>query len=244
MTATQLTRGSASSHASNQMWNTMPGWGIVADLLPPEIVTARRIRVIRKVTALVLALVVLLGAGGYAYAWWQVHRAGTALQVAQQQTSALLASEARYHAVTDIEGQTTDVDQKLSTLLTSDVDAARLLTTVAQASPAPSRLTKVDIEITGDGTSTTLAAPNGAESLDSSGQQQIGTITVSGLVPSIQDVAKYVDRLAQVPGIVEVFPTNQQAQRGAIAYTIDMTITGELLVAHTATPTFPTSGGK
>ena len=34
--------------SGQQLWSTMPGWGIVADLTPPELIASRRLRLLRK----------------------------------------------------------------------------------------------------------------------------------------------------------------------------------------------------
>ena len=31
-----------------QLWSAMPGWGIAADLTPPEIINARQLKLLRK----------------------------------------------------------------------------------------------------------------------------------------------------------------------------------------------------
>ena len=46
----------------------MPGWGIVADLTPPELIAARGLRVLRKRIVAALVVIVLLCAGGYVWA--------------------------------------------------------------------------------------------------------------------------------------------------------------------------------
>ena len=49
------------------LWASMPGWGIVADLTPPELVESRRLKALRKLIAVCLgAVVLLLRAAGYA----------------------------------------------------------------------------------------------------------------------------------------------------------------------------------
>ena len=53
-----------------QIWNTMPGWGIVADLTPPELIATRRLRLLRKLLAAGLSvLLVLLVAATLALAY-------------------------------------------------------------------------------------------------------------------------------------------------------------------------------
>jgi hypothetical protein len=88
-------------------------------------------------------------------------------------------------------------------------------------------------------------APDNTGTLDSSGQPHIGTITVGGSVRSVTAVAAYARALAKLPGIVEVFPTSAQANGGRIDYTIEMTMTDQLLTggAKTLLPPPASTGG-
>ena len=54
------------THAQpNQPWNGMPGWGIVADLTPPELIASRHLKVLRKWIVLGLVVLVLACVAGY-----------------------------------------------------------------------------------------------------------------------------------------------------------------------------------
>ena len=61
--------GMTTISSPTQVWNTMPGWGIVADLTPPELIASRRLAVIRKalLSGLIFLTVLLLCGYGYAY---------------------------------------------------------------------------------------------------------------------------------------------------------------------------------
>jgi len=231
---------------TTQLWNSMPGWGIVANLLPPEVLAARRVRVLRKLVVAALAVVVLLGAGGYGYAFWQARSAKSDLHAAQDQTTQLQLQQRKYGAVVQLQNQAAQIKSQLGGLLSADVNVPKLATAIMALSPAKSSLTKLDVEVT---TASAQPASSNADSsgvLDTSGHQHIGTITVTGTVHSIDDVATYVTRLSGLPGIVEVFPASQQNDGKLVTYSIEMTMTDQLYSNRfaAATSAAATTGGN
>ena len=54
--------------APERLWVMAAGWGIAADLTPPEIVSARRLSRLRRWIAIALAGLAVLVAGGYGLA--------------------------------------------------------------------------------------------------------------------------------------------------------------------------------
>ncbi|HEX4728514.1 MAG TPA: hypothetical protein VH298_12000, partial [Jatrophihabitans sp.] len=87
-----------------ELWSTMPGWGIVANLIPPELLQARRVRALQKLVVLVLVLLLLVAGAGYGYSMLRGRQAARELSVEQNRTSQLLAEQNRYRGVTEIQG--------------------------------------------------------------------------------------------------------------------------------------------
>lgn len=240
---TDLMKAPAKAHSSSQLWNTMPGWGIIANLLPPEIIAARRVRVLRKLVVAALALVVLLAIGGYGYAFWQARSASSDLRAAQDQTAQFQAQQRKYSGVVQLQAESAQIKSQLGGLLSTDVDLPKLATAIMQRSPAPRDITKVDVEVA---VASAQPATSGADSsavLDTSGHAHIGTITVTGVVHSMDDVATYVTRLSRLSGIVEVFPSNQQITNKLVTYSIDMTMTDQLFSNRFAAATTTAATG-
>lgn len=230
---------------SAQLWSTMPGWGIVANLLPPEVLAARRVRVLRKLVVAALVVVALLGAGGYGYAFWQARSATSDLHAAQNGTAQLQAQQQKYGSVVQVQAETTQIKGQLGGLLGTDVNLPKLTTAVIRLSPAKSILTTVDVAVSTASAQPASVSVEGSGVLDTSGHQHIGTITVTGTVHSIDDVAAYVTRLSQLPGIVEVFPSNQQNDGKLVTFTIQMTMTDQLYSnRYAAVTTATTTGGN
>ena len=223
-----------------ELWNSMPGWGIVANLLPTEVLQARRVRAIRKLVIILISVLLVIAAAGYAYAYLQSRSAAQSLAAEQSRTSQLTAREHQYSDVTQIQGSVAEVQSQLSTLLANDVNTPQLLSQVMTVIPAGGHLSQVTMN---------LAVPNqsGAStlpltSLDTSGHTHIGTVTLVGQVVHLTDVATYVDALALIPGVVQPYPTtNTVADKGGATFSIQLTLTDQLFT-HSFSPS--TTGGK
>jgi Fimbrial assembly protein (PilN) len=223
------------------LWQAMPGWGIVADLLPPEIVNQRRIRAIRKYVVIAASTLIVLALLGYGYASWQSHSQSSAL--AEQQTTAksLIVQQHKYDGVVQIQGTIAQVQGQIGGLMTDDVDVAKLISTVHNDLPPGGTISQltVSIEIASANPAAGGASNSGA-GIDASGQEHIGTITINGNAPSFAAVSSYVEKLAASPGLVEPFPTNNQATGSGAQFTIAVTITDKLLTHRYAV----SAGGK
>jgi type IV pilus assembly protein PilN len=225
-----------------QLWSSMPGWGIAVNMLPPEIIAARRIRVIHKMLISALAVIVVLGLLGFGYAYWQVHSASSGLTAVQSQTTQLESQQVKYNPVLVLQAEIAHIAEELTTLTTNTVNLPHLVLQVAALAPHPGQLTKIDVEVLAAAPANTSGAtPDNTGSLDSSGLPHIGVITVGGTVRSVADVAAYARALNALPGIVEVFPTSAQASTGGLSYTIEMTMTDQLLSGSVKVPTTPPS---
>jgi len=210
-----------------ELWSTMPGWGIVANLIPPELVQARRVRALRRLVAAVLSLLLVLAAGGYALAWYRNHQAADSLAAEQTRTSQLIAQQARYGEVTQIQGNVTKVRTELAILMGLDVDAAGLVGSLLAQLPPGSSITQLAVTVAPP----TATAPNniGASGLDTSGQLHIGIVTMSGVARTVGDVAVLVDRLSAVKGVVAPYPSTNTVNDTGTQFTIQLSINDNLL---------------
>ncbi len=226
-----------------ELWSTMPGWGIVANLIPPEVLQARRVRAIRKLVAFALCLLVLLAGAGYGFAFYRSHQAETSLAAEQSRTSQLMAQQRQYADVTRIEGSVATIRGQLAGLLGTDVDVPALLSSILRQLPAGATVSQ--LAVTMDTHTTQLPNAAAGASLDTSGHPHIGAITLSGQATRVSDVSILVDRLAAVPGLVDPYPTSNTANEKGTQFTIQFSI-NDTLLSHrynTASPN-STVGGK
>jgi Tfp pilus assembly protein PilO len=242
----------AAPDVTQRLWNSMPGWGITANLLPPEVLAARRIAVIRKMIVAGLIAVVVLAGGGYAYAFLQQRDARSQLSAEQQKTTALQAAQQQYSQVVLLAGSITQVKTQLAQLMAADVDTTKLIDNVAAQLPPKSTITQLDLALpaasTQSGTSSgsSSSTSQGGSALDASGQPHIGSLTITGSTGELSEVAGYVNALAKLPGVVSVYPSSEGTGSGTsgVQFTINLTLTDDLLTHRYDDTSAPAIGGK
>ncbi|HEU5009041.1 MAG TPA: hypothetical protein VFT67_18910 [Jatrophihabitantaceae bacterium] len=234
-------RRRTSSEELAQSWNARPGWGIAANLMPPELVSSYRLRRIRERILLAVCLVALFAAGGFAYGFWRAHQADQDLSGARGQTSALQRQADQYGSVTRIQGSVTQVRAKLATLLAGDVDVSTLIGRLRAAAPSGVAISALTVSIDDPASSGSAAGNGPTTTLDTSGAKHIGTVQIDGTGRSIDDLPRFVDAIAAIPGVVDVLPTSNATQAVGTKFTLTLTLTDKLFT-HRFDVTPPTGG--
>ncbi len=233
--STQTEAPLAAPAAAQTLWSVQPGWGIAADLTPPELIASRRVRMIRTGVIVVLVALLLLCGVGYGAAMWQNHGATSALADAQARTAQLQAEQNKYAAVTMLQGSVAEVQKQVAGLMGNDVAFAALVGALRQQLPPGMTISQlavtIDTKTTGAPAGAAASAPGGASNLDASGQRHIGTVALSGTGTKVSDVAAFLDRLTTVPGVLEPFPLTNQATPNGVQYSLQMTL-GDTLLTH------------
>lgn len=204
-------------------WSMMPGWGIVGDLTPPELVAARQLRVLRKLIGVALALVVVLCATGFFYATLQHSKASDALAAANDQTTQEQAALDKYSGITKIQAAVQGVKTQIAGVMGGDVNMPKLIESVRGALPTSMKLTAVTVTF-----STPVAADAAEPSLNNTGRSVIGQITVSGTARTLNDLADFVLRLQTVNGFVNVIPGSNSASDKAVTFGLTLSMTDAL----------------
>lgn len=206
-----------------EIWSSMPGWGIVADLTPPELIEARRLKVLRRLIFSALIVLVVACLGIFVVAKLGHASAQSALDAEQARTTSLNQTEHQYSDVTQIQADTDTLNTQLATVLATDVDLQPVLTRIRKVLPAQLDIKSLALTLT-------PATGTGAVSsgLDTSGHPIIGNITIQGESSSFQAISAYVDALSQVNGIVNVIPTSAQGNKLTITYNITLNLVDTL----------------
>lgn len=221
-------------------WSSMPGWGIVADLTPSELVASRQLRQLRKVLVGCLIFVVVLCAGGYAYAWSKNSSAQSTLDKANSRTAQLTAEQSRYVGVTRVETTVAGIQAKVATLMKTDVDVAQLIAKVRTALPASMGITQLGITFSSAAAGGPAAATSSVD-----GHAVIGKVTMSGIGRTLDDLSAYVDALGTIPGIADLLPSSNTATKGTTQFSLSFDLTDQLY-SHRYDPSKSSSatGGK
>ena len=214
-------------------WSTMPGWGVVADLTPPELVKARGLRVVRRFIALGLLVVLALCALGYLYALQQSSSASDEAIAASEQTTQLQIESNKYGGVSKIESDVAAIRGQVASVMGTDVDYSALLDKVRSAAPTSMSIQNVTVTVSATGVTDPA-------SLDVSGVPHIGSITVNGVARRLTDLPAYVDRLSAITGIVNVLPTTNEVSADKVQFAVTFDL-NDALYSHRYDAT---SGGK
>src|SRR5579875_3384550 len=218
-------------------WQGMPGWGIVADLTPPELITARQLSALRRVIGITLAAIILLCAAGYVDAMLEHSSAANDLASADARTNQLVAEQGKYARVTQVQAATEAVMSQVRTLTRGAVDVAAVLHRLRVALPGAVSLTSANVSVTNPAE---LAAP-AAPTLNSTGRPIIGSVTLTGTSRRIVDIASYVDALTKLRGVVNVIPTQNNSASAASAAT--WSVTAQLTDAVMSVPARSSASG-
>ncbi|WP_111765155.1 hypothetical protein [Nakamurella deserti] len=201
MSETPTTPPGAGATGRAPLWTAAPGWGIAADLTPPEILKSRQISVLRRVMAAGLVGLVLACGGGWYLAARDNDDAVADLAFASDQTVRLQAAARDYADVVSIQNRVLQIDEQIADVMAGDVDLVELMDLLQTNLPPTMTITQQSITV-----STSGVAGASAGGVDPAGGARIGTITMSGTGTTLDDLSDYVDRLQTVPGIVDVVP--------------------------------------
>lgn len=186
-----------------------------ADLLPDEIVDARRGRTLHKIiVGAILGLVVLLAALTL-WARMQTSSAESSLADSQIRGTTLLREQSQFTPLVTAQGQAAALEKQLATLMAPDIDWNKLISSVRAAAPAAVTVTSV----TGSLTPSTGTAPSRAVGT------KIGKIALAGSSPDPNAIATYLDALKNIAGIAAPYPAGVSATDGGYTFTANLDIT-------------------
>jgi Tfp pilus assembly protein PilN len=206
---------------------------IRADLLPDEIVSARRVRRMMRNVAIGLAAVVALVICGYGASAWQTSSAKDSLASVQGKSTSLLHQQRLFASLVLAQSQAAAIKAELAKLMVGDLSWTEMLATLRKSAPAGTTITNVMATMT---VAAADAAAGGIGVLNRSGKQQIGTLTISGTAPDKNAIAAYIDALSNVPGLAAAVPATVTAQGGKLLFTANVIITSDALGGRYAVP--------
>jgi Tfp pilus assembly protein PilN len=216
----------AEAPAARSDWASVPR----VNLLPQEILEARRFKGTQRLLALaVVAVVALLGAA----TWWeqsQVATAREALATEQQRTSELNAEQAKYAQVPRLLAQVTAARGARERAMSADVLWYRFLNDLATATPAGVSLESVAATL-----SPTVPGAPAATTTVPLKPAGIGDIAVEGSANSFDRVSDWLDNLGEVSGLDSSTLSNASREAGTgggkpeVSFSTGVTMTGDAL---------------
>lgn len=202
---------------------------IHANLLPEEVVAARRARTTRKRMGIGLGALAALLVVWFGFAKFQTAGARGDLEKAQAQSVTLQNTVRSYAPLVTAQSQSAAIQKSLQRLMAGDIQWVDLLATLQRTARGGITVTTVSGTVDDLTDPTAPAAVNGYSVLNQSGEKQVGTLTVTGSAPDKNSVAAYIDALASVKGLTAPFPANVAGQRGQVTFTATILITADAL---------------
>lgn len=209
---------------------------IRANLLPEEVVDARRTHAMVRASALGLAGLLVVLVGWYGVTMWQTSRAKDSLAGVQRTSDALRNQERTFSPLVTAQSQAASIKAELTMLMAGDLQWKDLLATLRKSAKGGVTITSVTGTTSSDVVAAARAGAGGLAILNQSGKQEIGTLTVSGTAPDKNAVAAYIDTLTKVAGLAAPFPANVIAQGGKVTFSASVIITSDALGGRYATP--------
>ena len=205
------------------LWSSMPGWGIYADLTPPELVNARNIQRLRKWLAVGLVAVLALCVGGAVMARRSASSSDGAVTTAEAETGLLTVQLHKYSGITRLQSSVTQAQGTIAAVMSNDVDFVVLLSRLQASLPA-----KMTIELQLVTINASSAVAPGAVS-GSSVDAVIGTVVISGSGRTVDDLPRFVDNLRGIPGVVNILPTSNVKTKTGTTYNLSLSLTTQIL---------------
>jgi hypothetical protein len=170
-----------------------------ANLLPVEIVEARRVRKVKRVVVSALAGFVAVLVAWYAVAYYQTSAARSNLHEAESRTGTLRQQQKAFDELVKAQAESKAINTELSVLLGNDLQWAGLIAATRGAAPSGVQITGVAGTVAGTGVRTAQGA--GATLPNSVPDKLVGTLTVTGTGTTKAVVASYIDAVAKVTGL-------------------------------------------
>jgi Tfp pilus assembly protein PilN len=216
------------------VFTPQPVLSIAANLLPPEVVMARRTRKVRKVALSALCGFVTLLAVWYGIAAYQTSVARDDLRAAEREVEQLNNQQKTYDELVTVQAEAKEINTQLTALLASDLPWSELVASIQHAAPG-------DVHITGvTGVLSAQVATGRAGRITPT--TSVGTVTINGRGASKGTIASYVDALGKVPGLANPFLGSASEEEDGVKFTVRVDITGAALGGRYTTKTTDKAG--
>jgi Tfp pilus assembly protein PilN len=204
---------------------------ISANLLPDEIIAARRLSRLKRKLALAVVVLVVLLVLGYGYSWWQTRQSNDALAAEQFTTTQLTAQVQKFAPLVQAQGETTTIKTKLAAAMTDDLPWSKLLATLQKSAGSAVAIDSLTATVSEEDVSTDV------NPLNDTGLQIIGDIKLTGSGPDYRTIASFVDCLSTVKGLAVVDPAQVAVDGRQLTFNVTLSLTTDILGGRFSLPT-------
>lgn len=219
---------------------------IRANLLPDEVVVARRTETLRRHVVIALGALVALLVAWFGLTWWQTRSADSDLAAANGRATQLQSEQRQYSTLLTAQSTVETIQQQLSGLMSGDLPWRTLLQQVRSRAAGVS-LTDIGADVTTTaaslaGGSSGGSAGGGISVLNQSGVTPVGTLAITGTAREKRAIAAFVDKLGSMRGLATPYLASVSTDAsGVLTFTVDVVVTTDALGGRFAATT---SGGK
>lgn len=193
---------------------------LAANLLPVEVMQARRSRRVRRTVLVLLAVFVALLAGWYGFARVQTELARGELADAKAHTERLTRQQDAYDELQQVQRETATIERQLAQLMTNDMSYPTLVRALRQAAPGGLVLTGITVTLDASRVGGTAAKSAGTP---------VAFVSIVGVGTSKPQVATYVDALGKVTGVADPYITSVSASQNGLDFNVQIKVTEALL---------------
>jgi hypothetical protein len=197
-------------------------------LLPPEAAQRAKARGMRRLSVLLLALVIVVVGAGYGWAFYRNAGAQDALTSAQAETNSLASQRKEYAKATTVAALVSGVADSKKLGASTEVLWADLIAAVRSSLPAGATIQ-----------SATMKARTPWEPvLEPAGplrQPRVATVTIVITSPTILDATAIVRSLVNVPGFADATPDSVTEADGLYSTTVTLNVNDKALSKRFAT---------
>lgn len=203
---------------------------VFANLLPDEVVGARRLRRMQRNIVFALAALVVVLIGLYAVSWWQTENARSSLSDENQRTAVLKQHLGQFGPLLAAQAKVASIGTALSSLMQTDLSWRDLINRIDKQAPSGVTVTGVTGSVVNPSTTTSTTGPAaGLALLNDTGKAAIGSLTITGSAHDKRSLAGFVDGLGSVRGITVPLPASVTGGKGNLAYSVEALITVDAL---------------
>ena len=189
------------------------------NLLPPEVLAARGLRVVKRWLAVLVVIAVAVSAGVVAFAWLEQRAADEGLAQEQAETTRLQAEREKYIEVPLVLGEIDRVSAARIFGMSTEVELAKYLAAISATAPDGVSINSVQASITPP--TTPPAVPT-----DPLAGPSVGQLTFDAESLTVPDTANWIDALNAIPGLGDAWFSGADVTEvdGTVYYTVTATV--------------------
>jgi Tfp pilus assembly protein PilN len=191
---------------------------VEANLLPVEIVEARRGRVARRIVVTALVALFLVITGWYGQARYRTSTVADSLQRVEDDAQRVQRQQRDFADLLATRAESQAIETRLSGLVAGDLSWSRLLFSLRTEAPSGVKVTSVVGALFDDAASVEAIATRKEGAA-------IGKLTVSGTASTKAALATYVDRLGRVAGLTNPLLTSATEVASVVQFSVQLDIT-------------------